>query len=778
MQKHLQRAGISLAVLTLLLLSVLYLLPPLLETFLLPRLLRGLPLAEKSVRLDHFSPWSLRAGIRLDEAGQPTLLAPRVVLHYSPTTLLGGRVSSLVIEGADLHLEKDQDGIRLKGLKAAERKEGSSSQVFDPPFLPEEIVFRDCAIVIHQEGNTPRPLMVDARLHLRVAANGSKDPERSPDEEQLEVRLEAASPDISAIQDLLPATAGTRLNGGLNLKGGMHLQPRSLRIADADLTAAFPAFFLQAKGGQFAGGGGETPLNLHLQGRGKAWRFSLSGLHLLAPLRSAIDIAGDFSIAADSFAGKASLRTDFSASPMLLTAKGTRQGQEAGLDLLVQGQDLRIRHGGFSLDSGGYRLNGVFADKKGGTTALLSGEIAAVDLPAYEIHLEKGSFILPLPPAGPGQEARPGNLEIPRISYKGKHLASIKAELKPAAKGLAATATARSPLAPDLRLLISAALAENGILRLTAEIPEGPFAVSSLDPLITLPPGMQLAGRLQGKASIGFGPNQGPGSATLQLRQGRIEAPEEKIALTGVDLALTLPALPLPHSSPGQLLKIKTIDLGNLHFTDASVHFRLQDLQAIFIEKARLSWCGGHVEAGSLTLAVGSRELETVLYCDRLNFSQLLGQFGINDSEGQGSLNGRLPLSISGTDIRFDDGFLFSTPGEHGRVRFSNTETLRQGMSALDRAASLDYSLDALKNFSYNWARLLFNTTDNDLLITMQIDGKPATPLPYAYRDGQIVRDAKGAGLQHPIQLDVNFHLPSAEIFRFGKNIQTIRENM
>ena len=778
MLKHLRRAGISLAILTLVILSVLYLLPPLLETFLLPRLLRDLPLAEKSIRLDHLSPWSLGAGIRLDEAGQPTLVAPRVVLHYSPASLLSGRVSSLVIEGANLHLEKDQDGIRLKGLKAAERKQGTRSPVFDPPFLPEEIVFRDCAITLHQKGDTPRPLMVDARLHLRAAANGSGTSERSPDGEYLEVRLEAASPDISAIRDLLPAAAGTRLTGGFTLAGGMHLQPRSLQIADADLTAVFPGLFLQAKGGQFGGGAGEAPVNLHLQGRGKAWRFALSGLRLLAPLQSAIDLAGDFSIAADSFAGKASLRTDFSAAPVLLTAKGTWQGQETGLDLLLQGQDLRIRHGGFSLDSGGYRLNGAFAGKKGGTTALLSGEIAAVDLPAYEIHLEKGSFSLPLPPADPGKKARPGSLEIPRISYKGKHLASIKAELQPAAKGLAAAATARSPLAPDLRILLSAALAENGILSLTAEIPEGPFAVSSLDPLITLPPGMQLSGRLQGKASLSFGPNQGPGTATLQLRQGRLEAPEEKITLTGIDLALTLPALPLLHSSPGQLVKIKTIDLGDLHFSDAGIHFRFQDLQAIFIEKASLAWCGGHVEAGSLTLAVGGEKVETVLYCDRLNFSQLLGQLGINDSEGQGSLNGRLPLSISGTDIRFDDGFLFSTPGEHGRVRFSNTAALRQGMTAPDQAASLDYSLDALKNFSYNWARLLFNTTGNDLLITMQIDGKPAAPLPYAYRDGQIARDAKGAGLQHPIQLDVNFHLPSAEIFRFGKNIQTIRENM
>jgi hypothetical protein len=778
MHKFLQRGGISLAVLTLVMLSILYLLPPLLENFLLPRLLRGLPVAEKTIRLDHLSPWSLRGGIRLDEAGQPALVAPRVVLRYSPATLLRGRVSSLTIEGADLHLEKDNNGIRIKGLKATGKEQGAKSSAFAPPFLPEEVVFRDCAIILHQEGTASRPIIVDARLELGGAENGDREPESSPARTQLEVRFQAASPDISAILDLLPATAGTRLSGGLTLKGGMHLQPDSLRIADAELTAAIPSFSLQTKGGEFAESGLETPLSLHILGQGEAWRFSLSGLQMLAPLQTAIAITGDFSLAADGFAGKAGLQTELSAAPVLLTAKSRRQGQEAGIDLQAQGRDLRIRQGGVSLDSGAYRLNGTFVNKAGGASGLLSGEFAGVDLPAYGIHLEKVGFSLPLSPTAPRQEPRLGNLEIPGITYRGKHLASIKAELKPAAKGLSVAATAKSPLAPDLRFLLSAALAENGSLHLTAEIPEGPFAVSSLDPLITLPPGLQLAGRLQGKASISFGPDQGPGTATLQLRQGRIEMPKEKIVLSGIDLKVAMPALPLLHSDPGQLLRIETIDLGNLHFSDASMHFRLQDLQTIFIEKARLAWCDGHVEAGSLTLAAGLDKLETVLYCDRLNFSQLLGQFGIHNSEGQGSLNGRLPISISGTDIRFDDGFLFSTPGEHGRVRFSNTEALRQGMSASDRAASLDYSLDALKNFSYNWARLHFNTTGNDLLIAMQIDGKPATPLPYAYRAGQIVKDAKGAGMQHPIQLDVNFHLPSMEIFRFGKNIQTIRENM
>jgi hypothetical protein len=60
----------------------------------------------------------------------------------------------------------------------------------------------------------------------------------------------------------------------------------------------------------------------------------------------------------------------------------------------------------------------------------------------------------------------------------------------------------------------------------------------------------------------------------------------------------------------------------------------------------------------------------------------------------------------------------------------------------------------------------------------MQLDGKPAEPLPFGYQDGQIVTSQEGPGLQHPIRLDVNFRLPMQDLFQYGKNIQSMMEKM
>lgn len=171
-------------------------------------------------------------------------------------------------------------------------------------------------------------------------------------------------------------------------------------------------------------------------------------------------------------------------------------------------------------------------------------------------------------------------------------------------------------------------------------------------------------------------------------------------------------------------------------------------------------------------------ELETTLYCDRLNFGQLLLQLGIQGAEGNGSLNGRLPLVVNEQGVFFDDGFLFSTPGENGILHFTNTKMLQSGMPDLEQAATLNYSMQALEDFTYDWSRLKFKSQKDKLTLTLELKGAPSSPLPFAFKNGQMVEDEKGSGLQYPVRLDLNFNLPQEDIFRFGKNMQKFKENL
>ena len=61
--------------------------------------------------------------------------------------------------------------------------------------------------------------------------------------------------------------------------------------------------------------------------------------------------------------------------------------------------------------------------------------------------------------------------------------------------------------------------------------------------------------------------------------------------------------------------------------------------------------------------------------------AKVLEQFGAATAVGQGTVNGRIPLRYHNGKISFDDGFLFSTPGEKGKIRLTNTEILTAGIA-------------------------------------------------------------------------------------------------
>jgi hypothetical protein len=89
----------------------------------------------------------------------------------------------------------------------------------------------------------------------------------------------------------------------------------------------------------------------------------------------------------------------------------------------------------------------------------------------------------------------------------------------------------------------------------------------------------------------------------------------------------------------------------------------------------------------------------------------------------------------------------------------------------------VDFAAEALKNFSYNWVKLLFNSEGEELYVQMQMDGKPVQSLPFRYDSttGLLQRIENGEqGINQPIRLDVNFRLPLNRFLGYSGRIQDI----
>ncbi|MBF0112306.1 MAG: YdbH domain-containing protein, partial [Desulfamplus sp.] len=222
------------------------------------------------------------------------------------------------------------------------------------------------------------------------------------------------------------------------------------------------------------------------------------------------------------------------------------------------------------------------------------------------------------------------------------------------------------------------------------------------------------------------------------------------------------------------------VDIKDLKISNAAIRYSIESTPnsspSLLIENALFDWCDGKVISESIRIPSKNGDYNISLFCDRLKLSSLLKQVGNFEAEGDGTLNGRIPISILGGNITFNNGFLYSTPGKGGNIKVSDSDKLTAGIAKdTPQFNQLDLAKEALKNYRYEWARFGFNTKGEELLVKMEFDGKPQNTLPFVYKKelGSFIRvsaDKSGSNFQG-IKIDVNLQLPFNRVLKFGNKI-------
>jgi hypothetical protein len=292
--------------------------------------------------------------------------------------------------------------------------------------------------------------------------------------------------------------------------------------------------------------------------------------------------------------------------------------------------------------------------------------------------------------------------------------------------------------------------------------------------------GLALSGTLAalGKATVSRGGLTG--ALDVSLTGGELTLAEKKIAVTGIATTLHFPELPRLRSGPAQQIRFSRAVMGGIVMEGGSFDVQLESDNTLFVEKGGFAWCGGRVDVQSLRIAAGRPDVSITLYCQRLGLSRLLEQLGTVNARGSGTVNGRIPIAFSKGKVRFDDGFLFSTPGEGGRIQLSGTEILSRGIpEGTPQFAQVDLAREALKDYHYDWAKLGLTTEGENFVMRLQFDGKPAKPLPFVYNKqlGSFVRVEAGASgsLFQGIGLDVNLRLPLNRLLQYKDVVHMIQ---
>jgi hypothetical protein len=387
---------------------------------------------------------------------------------------------------------------------------------------------------------------------------------------------------------------------------------------------------------------------------------------------------------------------------------------------------------------------------------------------------------LRLPLAWPAPATSSGSLNLD-LKWKGKGLAKISCNIAQDLHGASLDGTL-SALPVAVRATLKGHIDAKDISGSWAEM-KAAQTISLPGKLASLLPAV---GELSGNARL-------DATARLDMSRGIPMLPAD-LKLTGLSLAhakseitLTKGAVELAFSNllsmrsdPDGRMNFDRLQLGTIILEQGDIHFQIEALHSILVERCRFDWAGGRIGSQAFRINPNVEDYTVELYCDRVEMTQALEQFGMTQAQGGGTANGRIPVHYADGNLSFDNGFLYSTPGEKGILKIKGTEILTAGIPPdTPQYGQLDLAAEALKDFSYDWARIRLNTKDRELVVSLELDGKPEKPLPFTYnRDiggfARVSASSPGSIFQG-IRLDVNFRLPLDQLLQYRQLLELMK---
>ncbi len=395
----------------------------------------------------------------------------------------------------------------------------------------------------------------------------------------------------------------------------------------------------------------------------------------------------------------------------------------------------------------------------------------------------------------------PGAFSGKDISFNGHSLASMGGEIVQTPRGLGISGMLTFPFfanVPSPRKTADAVvvnfpharftlnlpflLASSSVMDLTWDMPGFSITHGMVHKTGLIPPDMILPSfnatlAAQGKMVLG-GENQ-QNRLQMDVSHGTLATADNSLEINGINARLVLDDLPRIKSAPGMVVTMDSLRLNKMMATDVHIGYTIESQTDLLLERLSFNWCGGEVTTGATRFSTGLDAYHMRLFCHRLRFVDLLQQVGSFKAVGEGSLNGQIPVSWVKGELSFDNGFLYSTPGLGGTIQVSNTEVLTAGIPVnTPQFGQMDLAREALKNYSYKWARVGFNTRGEDLMVKLEFDGSPESILPFEYKKdmGGFVRvDAASPGSRFQgIKLDVNLNLPFNRVMRLGNRLNNL----
>lgn len=420
-------------------------------------------------------------------------------------------------------------------------------------------------------------------------------------------------------------------------------------------------------------------------------------------------------------------------------------------------------------------------DQVKGKLKLLSAEATGKDgLQAEGVDLDF-SYRFPFFPGNSTAAEKPGSVETGTLKIKSLRLADlnvgrISGNIKQNPKGFDFSGNIHSPV-KGLRAKVT------GNLKLADSEPRaflgiqvGRTVISSGENLNMLLPslgGIRLSGFVSGSANLSLEDRQLKSSASIRLEDTDVEDDKGAFKCSSIDTEIKIKDMLGFTSGFSQELTFDRLEAGSFILNGGRILFRIENPETIFIEEGEFEFCDGKVLVNPFRFETGMEDFKVTLFCDRIDFDKMVNVvMGKQLASGDAELNGIVPLKIAKGIPIFHDGFLYSTPGVGGNLKFKESGMISGGVLLVE---------EAMKDFNYDWIKMTMNTEGERLNMLVLVNGMPAQKLPLTYdtKSKDIVRDKKGKRKLHLKGLLLELHFKDIDLKRLlkeGAKIYSIKK--
>lgn len=421
----------------------------------------------------------------------------------------------------------------------------------------------------------------------------------------------------------------------------------------------------------------------------------------------------------------------------------------------------------------------------------ISGETSfnasSIETSSLRAVIKAPTLSLPFKLPASSEPAKKGYLSIPNISVENVNIGAVSGELQQIGSSIIFSAAAPSVIFHNMAAKFNGTCGINKDRVFESDIlfnvPKyklaTPINISKWIPSISQ---ITYQGEYEVEGSLKLSSSEINSNLKLNISNSslKIQTKEGTAFASGVSLALEIKDIFKFRSAPSQLLKISKLTFGSIFIEDIIILFHIENLKSILIENIHAKWCDGNTSVQAIRINPFVKNYSPVISCDRVSFSKVLKQLNIGEAEGDGTLNGTIPLIFKDGKIEFNNGFLYSAPGNIGKIKIEGgpIDSITEGIPKdSPQFVQLSLSQMALRDFDYEWVKLYLDTEGENVIAKIQINGKPAKPLPFAYKKeyGSFTLEANGPGsVFQGLRLDVNIKLPFNKLLWYNKQVQKL----